>query len=437
MNLVLQRAAWLPRGSVQLPARLSDRPVRTVRFGCLTAEVTSVRHGRPGVVRLAPDLWRKLWVPYDSMPVAVRTGAPGDLVLGPTVAVLYAGACRLSRAEAVERLELYYGHLDRPAGLLAIGFEESIDWRHGTMEGYLWEERRGRRLLLRTRFPIPAVVRLTWSIRQETIRQLRERTGNRTFNWVRNIGKWQFHTLLSAVEDLREYLPQTRLLRSPLDLMAMIARHDMVFVKNVFGLQGRSMARIQRLPEGFLVRHMDGSTLVERPFESVDDLVPYVRGVVGPGRAIIQQGLPLVGRLGRALDFRVVVAREGADRWRCLVVNANVAPDDRVVFTNIANGATDEDALESLQQHCGLTEKAAADCQHRMCDLCLRAAEVLGGQFHPLGLLGFDVGVDTTSGRLWLLEANSVPGWGYPPPIEMDLARSQADYALELSGFAP
>jgi glutathione synthase/RimK-type ligase-like ATP-grasp enzyme len=438
MDLVLQRADSLPRGSVQLPAGFSSEPVRTVRFGCLTARVTADAAAPDGVVRLAPDLWAKLFVPYDGMLVAVQARAPGEVEFGPTVAVLYNGGCRsLSRAEAQERLDLYYGHLGQPNGLLALGFEDAMDWDTGTMEGYLWDRSAGRPRLLRTRFPIPAVVRLTWAIGRDTIRHLRECTGERTFNWVRNIGKWQFHTLMSRADGLAEYLPDTRLFRGHVDLLAMLVRHGTVFVKHVFSIKGRGVARVRQTRQGFQVRHMAGDTVKDESFDRLSDLVPYLRKVVGAGRVIVQQGLPLAGRDGRAMHFRVLVQRDRAGRWRASHVFANVAPDERLVFTNVANGASEEEPTQALQYHHGMSTREAADCCDRMRSLCLRAAEVLAVPFHPLGLLGFDVGVDADTGRLWLLEANSVPGWGYSAAVDTDLARSQADYALYLTGFQP
>lgn len=376
-------------------------------------------------------------MPYDGIRLQVRHQGPADLELGPAVGILWPGTeGRLSPGQVTERAALYYGHVQGQPGLWAIGFDQAVDWEQGTCGGYVIDNRPGQAGVIHAaRFPIPAAVHLTWSIRRDVIGLLRERTGERTFNWVRNIGKWQFHTLLSAVPELRPHLPDTLLFQDETDLAAMLARYGVVFVKHAFGIKGRRTARICRRPEGLEVRHMDGQELRERLLPDLATATPYLRAVLGPGRAVVQQGIPLTGRKGRALDFRVVTVRDQAGGWRSAAATANVAPDDRVVFTNLANGATDEEMLESLQEHYGLTPAAARSRARQIVDLALAVARALEKPFHPLGILGCDIGFDPTSNRLWIFEANSVPGWGYPAAVEADLARSQVNYALLLTNY--
>lgn len=437
MNLVLQRSSRLPPGSVSLPGGVATEPVRLLRFGSVTAAVSESPGAPAGELWLAPDLWKRLSVPLDGMRLVARETAPGEVELGPVVTMVYAEAGSQTPAQAAARLKLYYGHLVGAPGLLAIGFADTIDWERSTMAGYVLQWDDGRPAAVRARFPLPAVARLAWSIPQDVIRQLRERTDGRTFNWVRNIGKWQFYNLLRENPDLSPHLPDTRLFRAPVDLMAMLARYDTVFVKPALGVRGQRMVRVRRLPEGFEARHMEHGQMVQQEFERFGDLVDHVQGVVGPGRVIAQQGVSLAGGKGRAMHFRVMVVRDAGGGWRLALTRAHVAPNQQLVFTNAHNGASEVDPLPVLQHHHGMTEQEAKACLARMVDLSLQAAEVLAVPFAPLGMLGFDLVLETGTGRLLFLEANSVPGWGYPSWVQTQLARSQADYALLLTGFQP
>lgn len=430
----LYRDERLPAGHARLPGSAPGEAV-FLRFGSVGVQAALAEPAPAGEVHLAPDLWQRLTVPYDSIGLNLRQTGPGQVELGPAVAVLYTGNGSLSMREAGERASLYYGHLKGEPGLLALGFDGAIDWEGGRMLGYVLDNRGdGEGELIRTWFPIPGAVRLAWAIRREVIDRLRELTGNRTFNWVRSIGKWRFHTLLSADEALRRHLPETRLLRGAPDLASMLIRHEVVFVKHVHGIKGRNAVRVQQRADGFDLCFIQDGKQVGRFFSSLDELMPALRAIVGKGRCVVQQGIETVGQEGRALHIRIVPVRKPEGGWRP-VVKAGCVAQTGSVFTNVANGAQEEDLSQSVERHYGLRPNEAVRLEEQMVQLCLAAAALLESAYHPLGILGFDLVVDQRSHQVWLLEANAVPGFAYPAAIETELTRSQIDLALALTGF--
>ncbi len=432
----LYRSATLEPGHLRLPGT-GAKTEHSLRFGSVEVMSTCAGKAPPGEAHLAADLWDRLAIPYDGIRLTLRQAAPDQLELGPAVAVLYPGRERVPLREMCDRAVLYYGHLCSAPGLLAFGFDEEIDWERRRARGWVLDNRPGREgELLRSWYPIPAAVRLTWSIRRDVIDHLREITANRTFNWVRSIGKWQFHTLLSDHETLRHHLPETRLLSGPPDLAAMLIRHESLFVKHVHGVKGQRAARIRRTASGFELCHVAEGEQHCLLFPTLQEMWPVLRQVTGEGRCVVQQGIAITGRQGAPLHFRILPVRGPGGRWRLLVATACVSQTKGAVFTNLANGALDQPVLESLETHCGMRSDEAHRCMDEMVSLCLTAAEVLESAFHPLGLLGFDVLVEAETRRIWLLEANAVPGWGYPEETETELARSQTDLALALAGFA-
>jgi glutathione synthase/RimK-type ligase-like ATP-grasp enzyme len=438
----LVRDPNLARGSVALPEGTELPAELNLTLGGNRAAVRSGGGAPAGQLRLAPDVWDQLSVPFDGLRLHMRhqqVGSETTVELGPVIVVLYPGRERsVPRRVAAARARYSFGHLQSEPGLWAIGFANSIDWDQGALSGYVVDNRPGQpEAALPARLPMPDAVRLTWSIPRDVIEQLRERTGGRTFNWVRNLGKWQFYKQMAADPKLSRYLPETRLFKDQVDLAAMLTRHGTIFVKNVFGIKGRGSARVDRRQRGFLARYMNGNRQEETTAGTLAELLPKVRRVVGRRRVIVQQGIPLTGKEGRGLDFRVLTVRTEAGGWCCPLVMAKVAPDDRLTFTNVANGATDEDAVESLKRHHGMTQDEAEVCIQQMTALCLDAARALEGPLHPLGIVGFDVIVERDTHRLWLLEANTVPGFGYGAETDAALARTQVDYARFLAGYGP
>jgi len=425
----------LPDGTVLLPDDGGFGEIRSLRLGCTTVAAQRAERGLQGELVLSPDLWTRLAVPYGRIRLDARPAADGELILGPAVAVLYAGrVSRHSTREAEERMRTFFGARAGEAGLFALGFDESIDWDAGVMDGFVLDNRGCSDMhIVAARFPIPAAVHLRWAIRREVIDRLRTLTGGKVFNWVRNMSKWQFHSLLSTDRGLAEYLPDTRLLNSMVDLAAMLARHGTVFVKQVFGIRGMGMARIRRVPEGFELSHIERGAMVDRVVSQPADLMPALRQTLGSGRLIVQEGLDLVGLRGRKLDFRVLAVREPGAGWRCAFRHAKVAPDERLAFINLANGAQDADMPAALAEHYGLAPESAEQVADDLTQLALRAAETLSAALDPVGILGIDLAVDARTRQIYLLEANTVPGWGYAEAVEEALARSQTEYALSLT----
>lgn len=248
---------------------------------------------------------------------------------------------------------------------------------------------------------------------------------------MRNISKWEFYEELSQVDEVAAHLPETRLLQGPTDLAAMLARHPVLFVKEAVSLRAWGVVRVSRTAAGIEVCRSRGEC------ETAPDLSGAMAAIdrlvqVRKRCRLVQRGIPVTGLHGRPLDFRVLMVRDGPDGWTCPAIFAKIATGSNLPFTD---ALTPERAAQvGLEQHHGMSPGQAAECMEAMSDLCRRAADALGRRYHPLGILGFDLAVEASTHRLWLLEANSVPGWGYGA-LDQTLARSQVEYGLSLSGF--
>lgn len=436
MEVAVHLNRRLAPGTAALPS--GDPEVSRLRLGSVLSPVITVTESQTGRLELASDLWETLSLPYQGIRLELRVTDGGEAELGPAVAILYAGKPgSLSRAEAQERVRLFFDHHAQAPGLYALAFDDAIDWEEQRMTGYVLDTRPGREgQAVATRFPIPRALHLRWAIRKTVIERLRTLTGDRLFNWVRNMSKWEFHQLLAADSELSPYLPDTRLLRSHVDLAAMLVKHGVVYVKHVFGIQGRANARVQQDGGEFHIIRLEDGKPVESSVAGLSSLRATLREVLGPGRLVVQEGLALHGALGRKLDFRVLVAPSAEGGWRCLFAHAKVASDSEMMFTNLANGAYDAEMVEALVEHHGLLPGDARYEAERMIGLCLRAAPLLDRAYHPLGLIGFDVAREAVGGRTVLLEANTVPGWGYPPEVEQELARAMTGFACRLAWTA-
>lgn len=124
----LIRDPALPAGGVALPPSARLPALRRLRLGCTASATRVTVAGSAGELRLAPDVWQGLGIPYEGLRLLLRQTGPGEVELGPTFGALYTGRKgRLSAAELQRRMHAYFGHKKHVPGLFALGFDRSTD----------------------------------------------------------------------------------------------------------------------------------------------------------------------------------------------------------------------------------------------------------------------------------------------------------------------
>ncbi len=436
MEVSLVLSLKLPPGTATLPKELAATAAAggvSIKLGCGRTKVRALPGAPPGQVGLSADAWRVLAVPYQGIRLKVKKPKPGRLEFGPAVSVLYPGRGRRIKPEWIEeRTDQYFGHLRGAPGLLALGFDRSINWKDGTVGGFVLDNRPGQsNRTIAARFPIPDAVYLSWITRPDVVQRLRHATRERAFNWPRRFSKWVFYAMMSALPVIRDHLPDTRRFHRAGDLEAMLACYETVWVKKVRGFRGRGVVRVRRQPGGFELRFMKEKRPVRSLVANPGELDRRLRVVLGRGPHIVQQGICTVGLKGKTLDFRVVVVKDGAGEWRCLKAHAKVAQNRNLVVTSEAPYVG---VVRALRRHIGLSRAAANKTALEMVDLSLKTARALDPRFFPLGILGMDLAVDAGDKKIWIIEANPVPAWDYSLEVKKKLGRSLVDYALYLAG---
>lgn len=212
-------------------------------------------------------------------------------------------------------------------------------------------------------------------------------------------GKWQMYRIVRRYEDLRPYLPETRL-ASARNLGIMLSRYDTVFVKPVFGSGGTGIASVQRWRGGYIVNS------VGRPRLRVSSLPGVISVLGGLNRHyLIQQGLKLNYLKGSTFDIRAIVQKNGEGQWQ--VSGRAVRMGRRGKITSNLHTGGRAYTVPAVLEHC--FPQRAEEIGQELDNLAIRVAEVMTKHAGPLCDLGLDMGVDN-EGKVWLIEVNSKPG---------------------------
>lgn len=220
--------------------------------------------------------------------------------------------------------------------------------------------------------------------------------------------KQDLHTWLTADPQAARYLPATEVLSSPEQLLRMLQRYPLLYVKPVEGKAGDGIIQIRTTPNQVRVTQQRNGKRTRRSFRTRRDAAQAVWRIARDGRYLLQQGIHLAAYGGHRFDLRLLVQKNRNGHWRLTGMGARVADADGIT-THVPNGGRIEKAAKALRATFGA---GSAGVERRVREMALQVAEALDRKWreqgHRLGELSMDVGVDAQGG-LWFFEANAKP----------------------------
>jgi len=286
-----------------------------------------------------------------------------------------------------------------------------ISWQSRTIYGYTFRKNSGSWDARQFSFPdvvydrlFPSRGRLA-NILFAAARRLRLQ-GRVTMFGRAGKGKWETYRALVRHPDVKEHLPETRLLRQASDLATMLNTYGYVFVKPDMGSQGLGVMAIKRRAGHLNCRGRDCQnrqymTIVP----TIGAALSLARGASQRRRLLVQQGLELNHLRGRTFDIRAVVQKNEVGKWQVTGTAARIGRPSSV--TSNLHGGGSVTRTEGLLKE--LFPDKYIDILSVLYKLAVRIPELLDKELGRFGELGLDFGIDR-GGKVWLIEANSKPG---------------------------
>jgi len=396
-----------------------------------------------GTVLVDPVILQRLHLP-PHWPLRLRRTPDGRLHVGPFVGILcerQAGGSPYGPQTSFFRRLIRIGRsLHMVVYVFAPG---DVNRLMRAVAGWTWVDGRG---WVRRLFPLPHVLYDRGFVTGPVLRLqrwLRTRLGVQQFNSL--VGsKWWVYRLMARHPDLRPYIPETRVLRSTADLLAMVRRHGTVYVKAAGGGKGIGIWVISADGRGtFSYRYTDAQTRIHRG--RTGNLAAIVRHLLSKPRQpwLIQPRVDLARWRGRIFDVRVLVQRDGRGQWHITGTGARIGRPGSII-SNLYGGGDAWPLEPVLMESLGVTPQEAAALRHHAEEIALRVAQEIDWACRRTGYvgeLGIDIGIDR-SGRLWFFEANSRTGRNLFRQAGLQESSRLADrrpleFALHLAGFGP
>ncbi|MGA8944171.1 MAG: YheC/YheD family protein [Thermoactinomyces sp.] len=218
------------------------------------------------------------------------------------------------------------------------------------------------------------------------------------------IGKMIKHKQMLKHPVLRRYIPETHWLTRE-RLLQMLKTYSSVFIKPNHGSGGSGIMRIKRVPKGYEIRYGRRRRVVR----SNSYLHKVVQSSQNPSqRYLVQQGLRLAKYNGRIFDIRSYMQKPHS-KWVISGIVARLAAPNHYL-TNYHKGGQGKPLDKVLAYLFKNNRRKVDDRLNLIKKLSHMIAKTLNKRHSHIRELGIDFVIEK-NGRLWILEANTRPGY--------------------------
>ncbi|MFX3624162.1 MAG: YheC/YheD family protein [Ectobacillus sp.] len=381
----------------------------TIFFGLTSVHVniTSIEE-KGAAIKCSPVLLSRLKLPGDCTLRYSWLASRQELFLGPVIAVI---------TEIKDCNPPSFGTISEFCGELAMLCEQSGSffyvtslslWTEQTIYGYFYNHGEW----VKEEMPFPSVVhnrihsrKTEQSSKFQEWLQILKNCGIPHFN-DRFLNKWEVYETLQQFPYLNPYIPHTFLFTSKEVLEQALSQYACVFLKPVYGSQGRHIFKVTKADGGFLLDYTTFQGDIHRTYSSLDKLFATLKNHIKQRPYIIQQGLALYTYCNSPVDFRILCHKTDAATWKATSAVARVSSKNQFV-SNIAMGGNlykpEEVLLSSFEA------KQVKHMKKLLAELAVETAKCISQSYDGLyGEFGMDLAFDK-EGNLWLIEVNTKP----------------------------
>lgn len=260
------------------------------------------------------------------------------------------------------------------------------------------------------------------------------RTSNFLYANNRLANKWRVHDVLYRDSRMHRWLPETYLYSRP-NLVKMLGRHSLLYVKPLNGTGGRNILSVEKTSEGYRLLGRDKQRAkISAVLTKISSVQRWVDRWTKREKYIVQQGLRLQLVPKRAVDMRLLIQKDGHGEWSITGHGMRVG-GERSATSNLHGGGKAIPVPAFLRPRFGedRTDEIVRDCER----LAFQTAETLEGHFGRMVEFGLDIGIDV-NGRSWLIEVNPKPAreifreMGSPQQYKQAITRP-LEYAIYLA----
>lgn len=218
------------------------------------------------------------------------------------------------------------------------------------------------------------------------------------------LSKLDVYELLSKEETLHPNLPPSIPFLHQDDLHLFLQQYSSLYIKPIFGSQGRHISKVTKVKEGWVIEH-SSHTQESQFVDSEEKLFHLLKNFCKNRSYILQKGIPLLEWEHKKVDFRILL-HQTVDDWKVTSIVARIGDSGHIV-SNVAQGAEMKNGAQFLKEK--FDSSQAQLLQQTLIKLAKKTAYYLSKNYPGLLVeLGIDLALDEEL-YPWIIEVNSKP----------------------------
>ncbi|MBM4762203.1 YheC/YheD family protein [Bacillus sp. B15-48] len=325
-----------------------------------------------------------------------------SFIVGPIIAFLFAKYEKSLTEKRLRRLARYAAKYSEVGGLLVMCSAKSVDLRNKKITGYYYRpanESQRRGTWHYGTFPFPeAVFQRCWGGKKER-EELHRFTGGKLFNHP-PLNKWKLYDLLSDSFEVFNYFPETKIFQDEKTILAMLSKHQAVYLKPIKGLSAKGIYKITMDGSQYIVQNNFHKSRVK----TSEELSKLLKIIQKKSMYIAQQ--PITDESNRRnIVFRVILQKNGQKKWVCNAAYVRVGVKDAIVTNRKLTDSfmTMPKALKTIYK---LNKRKARKKRKEMIKVCEQVCLALEQKGIHFADVAFDVMLDTNL-NIWVIELNN------------------------------
>ncbi|HHW48362.1 MAG TPA: hypothetical protein GXX14_07070 [Clostridiaceae bacterium] len=293
-------------------------------------------------IMLSRRLIEKMHIPdYPIYEIAVDKN---EIKIGPFIGLLVAEEGKYLTTSCLNKMLDYVREYSKLHGAVVVFALDKVDTANLQIEGYCFNPNTNN--WQRGIFPYPQSIYRTVGLSGKWKNHFLSIIGDKIFN-SRYFSKWDLYQWLSKNNEIGHHLPCTSLYRSYQDVLDLVEMYGKIYIKPVYGLQGRGIVQVSKNDDTFVFKYREDGVNHSIELKDLGEAIDFLQKRFYDGRYLIQQALELIEFKGGKIDFRCIMQKNQAGVWVCKAVIGRRGERGSVV-SNISSGGTALPAIDAL-----------------------------------------------------------------------------------------
>lgn len=272
--------------------------------------------------------------------------------------------------------------------------------------GFYWDEQLNIWLL--REYPFPDILYIRGGFGKEftttfvkLFKILQKRRG-KVINYPR-FNKWSLYQIMGNNPIMKEYLPETRTVQQPDDIVKMLRENNAVYLKSHLGRKGRHVMQVEVIAEGlYRYNFFNDGRLTSKMVVGFQPLLSIIKDFFQKKSFLVQAPIRLIKYQERPVDMRADLQRNGNGDVEVVGIAVRLGKPGSPITTHGDALRFDEFFMDKM----GYAKKNVKKLQLAANQFLLDVFEYIEKNYGEYVEMGIDFAIDQDE-KIWFIEANS------------------------------